>query len=270
MGGITRRTLATRTARLAFIALMLLVVALVVKRWIDRHGTPPPLSELFPNGELVIGVDGSYPPFGVADANGQLSGIDVAVGQALAQQIGVERVRFINMGFDGLYDSLISGQVDVVIAALRIDPFRTADVRYTWAYFNAGLMLVTPADSQIGSMDSLSGRRLAYEYGSEGDAEARRWLRRIPSFETQPYALPDHALDAVRLVQADAAVVEAISARLYLRQYPAWDVQRIQVSDSLFSAAVRYDREWVYKLLNRAMLDLLNNGSIEAILDAYL
>ena len=83
-----------------------------------------------------IGVDASNPPFAVATAD-DLFGLEIDLGHALAEEIGVP-VRFINMGYDGLYDSIRADQVDMVISTLTMDPLRTNDVRYTQPYFDAG------------------------------------------------------------------------------------------------------------------------------------
>ena len=41
-------------------------------------------------GKLVIGVEGTYPPFTYHDDNGELTGLDVELGKALAEKLGVE------------------------------------------------------------------------------------------------------------------------------------------------------------------------------------
>ena len=84
------------------------------------------------------------------------------------------------MSFDGLYDALKTDQVDMLISTLTIDPLRAADVLYTRHYFHAGLVLVSK--QALSAMTDLSGHSLAFEFGSDADAQARRWLRRIPVF----------------------------------------------------------------------------------------
>lgn len=39
-------------------------------------------------GKLVIGVEGTYPPFTYHDDNGELTGLDVELGKALAEKAG--------------------------------------------------------------------------------------------------------------------------------------------------------------------------------------
>lgn len=222
-----------------------------------------------PQAELRIAVDGSYAPFASADRDGALSGIDVEIGQALGEHLDMP-VRFVNMGFDGLYDSLQSDQVDIVISTLIVEFWRTQDIRYTRAYFNAGLVLISDADNPVESMNEIPGKALAYEFGSEADSEVRLWSRRVAAFDVQPYELSDYALDAVRLGAADAALVDAVSAGLYLRAYPDWAVHSTYVRDIPYVIAVKYDRQDLWWVVDRTLGELLENGVIDAIIARWL
>ena len=248
----------------ASVALWALAGALFAVRWASVPRPVPPSRSLFPYGEMRIGVDASSPPFAAVSADG-LFGLEVDLGQALAEQIGVP-LRFVNMGFDGLYDSLRADQVDIVIAQLLFDPMLTRAVRYSRPYYNAGLVLVSPAARPVLSMAALPGRALAYEFGSEADAEARRWLRRVLPFEQRPYELPSFALDAVRLGQADAALVDAASAHLYLRDYPDWKAEISRVTDSLYVIASRADRPALAEHVNAALDALEADGRLARLI----
>ena len=117
------------------------------------------------------------------------------------------------LGFDGLVDAVQAGRLDSAISALPYQPERTQDVAFSDAYFEAGLVLVTPAGSAaVASVDDLAGRRLAVEWGSEGDVQARLLRRRFPDLTLLPGDTPQAALLAVVEGQADAALVDHISA----------------------------------------------------------
>lgn len=241
--------------------------ALFALRWnaIERPG--PPLKEVFPYGELRIGIDASYPPFAVATSD-SLFGLDVDLGTALAERIGIP-VRFVNMGFDGLYDSLRADQVDIVISALRVDPARLGDVHYTTSYFNAGLVLVS-GNPVIESMPDMSGYAMAYEFGSDADIQAKHWLRRIQPFATRPYETPDIALDAARVGEADAALTDIVSARLYLRYHPDWDAHYMPITDEWYAIASRIDKWILWETVERALQTLIQDGTLETIIDRWL
>lgn len=262
--------------RVIFISLTIAVVSWIwaltsivfALRWFSVERPGPPLKELFPYGEMRIGIDPSYPPFAVATAD-DLFGFDIDLGKALAGRLGVP-VRFVSMGFDGLYDALKTDQADLLIASLPVDFSRSGDVLYSLPYFNAGLVLVSNAGSSIQSMLDLSGASLAYEFGSEADQTAHQWLRRIPPFTTQPYELPEYALDAVRLKISQAALVDAISARLYMKQHLEWNGQYRYVTDVLYAIAVRIDRGRTWEALNIALQTMLEDGSIQQIIERWL
>ncbi|MCX9078086.1 MAG: transporter substrate-binding domain-containing protein [Candidatus Methanoperedens sp.] len=223
---------------------------------------------MFPYGEMRVGVDASYPPFAVATAD-DLFGLDIDLGREIARRLNVP-VRFVNMGYDGIYDSLKADQVDVVISALLMDSSRTNDVFYTLPYYNAGFVLVSDAAHTFDRMSDLSGHSLAFEFGSDADTLARDWLRRIPPFDTRPYELPTYALDAVRLGDADAALVDATSARLYLRDHPDWNAQMHTVTDSLYAAAVRINRGKTWEAINYALQTMMDDGTLAEIVKRWL
>lgn len=267
MAAAARRTIILALAVAVTAWLWALAGALFVIRWHSVPRPTPSARALFPYGEMRIGVDASSPPFAVATAD-DLFGLEIDLGRALAAELGVP-VRFVNMGYDGLYDSLRADQVDIVVAQLLYDPQLTASVRYTRPYYNAGLVLVSPAERALRAVADLPGRALAYEFGGEADAEARRWLRRVLPFDQRPYELPAYALDAVRLGQADAALVDATSARLYLRDHPGWQAALAPVTDSLYVIATRADRPALADRVDAALAALEANGRLAAMINEW-
>ncbi len=264
--------MAPRTRRLILIAAVAVIIAAIaVVIWRLRGhlpGQPETPPSLFATGELRVGVDPSNPPFAVANG-ATMSGLDIDLADALGQRIGAP-VRFVGFGFDGLYDALKTDQVDALISAVLVDSTRTNDVMYTLPYFDAGLVLVSAANSPYTSMKAMPGHSVAFEFGSNADAETRRWLRRVLPFERKPYELTTYALDAVRLGQADAALADAVSARLYLRAHPTWTAQINYVTDAKYAIAVRADRGAVWDALNSTLAAMIADGSLDAIVRKWL
>jgi ABC-type amino acid transport substrate-binding protein len=163
-------------------------------------------------GQWRVGMDPSFPPFQNLDEAGQPVGFDVDLARAIAARWGVE-VQISALGFDGLVDAVQAGRLDSAISALPYQPERTQDVAFSAAYFEAGLVLVTSSGSTaVASVEDLAGRRLAVEWGSEGDVQARALRRRFPDLVLLPSDTPQAALLAVAEGQADAALVDRVSA----------------------------------------------------------
>lgn len=167
-------------------------------------------------GQWRIGMDASFPPFEDLNDAGRPVGFDVDLAQAIASYWGVE-AQIEGLGFDGLVDAVYAGRIDSAISALPYQPERTQEVAFSDAYFEAGLVLVTPAGSDaVAGVDDLAGRRLAVEWGSEGDVQARMLRRRFPDVTLIPLDTPQAALLSVAEGEAEAALVDHVSALQFI------------------------------------------------------
>lgn len=259
--------MATRTRRLIFAALIVVCAVMIIPFVRQSTFTPPSLVDAFPYGELRIGTDPSLPPFAYFEGE-DLAGFDIALGRAIADEIGLE-VRFVPMGFDGLYASLIADQVDIVISALRINPTRLNEIAYSHPYFDNGLLLVDGADTEIRQMQDLPNYSVAYEFGSLADSEARYWLRRLQPFELLPYELPNYALDAVRLDEADSALIDATTYYLYHNDYPNWHSEAHQATHDFYAIATRGDKIATLTWINTALDTLINRGELQVMIERW-
>lgn len=268
MAAFPFRTLTGALGLAIVTALAVILIGALVDRVAVPERKPYPHSNLFPNNELRVGIDPSYPPF--ASFSGQhLIGIDVDLAVALAFELGLT-LRYVPLGFDGLYDALQAGQVDVLIAALREDPARGGIVLYTQPYFNAGLVLLSPQSARIDDMRQIGGHRIAAAFGSEAHSEATRWSRRVAPFTLLLYETSTDALDAIRLGEADAALIDSVAAHLYLRHHAEWDGHMIEVTTVPIVMAVRADRPDQAAAISGALSALASRGALEALLNRHL
>jgi ABC-type amino acid transport substrate-binding protein len=261
--------MATSTRRIILVV-VLLVVAIVL--WGVQRMTPRDYqaekTTLFPSGELRVGVDVSFPPF-AWDDNGEFKGVDIDLARTIGAKMGLN-VRFVSVGYDGLYDALFGDKVDMLISAMVVNPARMDKVLFTRSYFNAGLMLINSSDAPLTKASELASKSLAIEFGSDADALARTWQAQKINLQTRPYELAHYALDAVRLGQADGALVDTISYRLYQRQHPTWQTTSTYQSETLFAVVVRIDRPTMGEWVDSILLEMINNDELEQILKKWL
>lgn len=222
------------------------------------------------SGVLRVGVDPTFPPFAAADGPDTL-GLDIDLARALAEELGLEP-RFTHFGYDGLYDALATGQVDVLISALVVAPERTADVAYSDAYFDAGQVLIVTQGSAVAGMADLDRRTVAVELGALGHVEAQAWQRRLPGLAVMTVGSVDEALAAVAAAEADAALVDAVGGRLYLRDHPGSGLIRLDppVATEPYAIAVRIGDRTLHSRLNEALALLAGSGRLEEIIGHWL
>lgn len=222
------------------------------------------------DGVLRVGVDPTFPPFELADAQGQVTGLDVDLAQALGEELGLN-VTFVFFGYDGLYDALSTQQADVLLSALTIQPERTRDFAYSAPYFNDGLVLmVAEGETAVTGMADLAGRSLAVELGAQGHVEAMTWTRRLANLTVQPYPTTEDALTAVAQQKATAALVDGVNGRLYQQTHPGLRRLSPSVTTEPYALVVRVDDAVLLNHLNEALARLEENGRLAEIVNHWL
>lgn len=226
-------------------------------------------------GILRVGMDASFPPFEFISADGTLAGFDVDLAQELGRRLDVEAQFIVNLPTDGLYDALkVSagrGQsgVDVVISALVVNPAKMADVDYA-PYFDAGQVLVVRSvETDVMTMSNLGGRTLAVEFGTRGDQEARKWVRRLAELTLVPYQTADEALAAVKDGEANAALVDHVSALRFGVDDELTIVGEPVVSEP-YAVAVSEDSPGLLRAVDEALAEMESDGTIEALVSKWL
>lgn len=220
---------------------------------------------------LRVGLDPTYPPFEMADGV-PLQGIDVDLMRAVAEDLGLT-AEFVHFGYDGLYDALLTEQVDVLASALVIMPSRREDFAYSDPYFNAGQVLLTAAgDTAVTEMADLGDHALAVELGAGGHVVATEWERRLPGLAVVPHETPAAAITAVAQGDADAVLIDHISARLYLKEQPGAPLRLVEepVTVEPFALVVRQEDGRLLDALNQSLERLEENGRLQAILARWL
>lgn len=220
------------------------------------------------NGDLYVGIDPSYPPFAEWTPGG-IVGLEADIAREIARRIHTTAYIQI-MGFDGLYSALYTGGVDLVISGLKVDPAYTEWVHYTQPYFDAGQILVSPAAAPIDDMRDLDGKTVAVELASAGDIAAQRWSRRLEALTIARFLLPDEAMHAVQTGSADAALVDVVSARLYVEQRPDLRLADETTVPDGYVIALRKKDFRLAEEIDRALADMIDDGTLNEIIDRWL
>jgi ABC-type amino acid transport substrate-binding protein len=254
-----------------WLAAGLLAGVLVVGLWrsgLLASGQDAAWERIQARGVLTVATDASYPPFSAVDANGALFGFDIDVAEALGRQWGV-RVEFDNLTYDALPSALSARRDDVVISAFVPRPELAKEISFTPAYFVSGTVaVIRAADGQAVRGDPAawaSGKRLAVEYGAGGDALARRWVRQVAGITIVPRPSADEALQAVADGEADAALVDAVSAYAFLQGHAALVLAGAPLEPEPYVMAVDVHSSALLSELKKALAALEADGTLPAL-----
>jgi len=257
---------------LGLLVLVVLAVAAVIAVILSRQ-TPQDYSwqRVRAEGRLRVGLDPSYPPFEFLDeATNELQGYDVELALELGRRLGVQ-VDFVYIGFDSLYDAVMTNKIDAIISGMPYDPNWTEDVAYGMWYFNAGQFLVVRQnETQINSVADLASRRLGVELGTTGDLEARRLQRQIAGLAVVTFPTSDDVLHALQDNQLDAALIDAISAYLFISKGGKVKLLHPAISDESYAVVTNRKSVQLRSAIDAILLQMKEDGFLEKLRDRWL
>jgi polar amino acid transport system substrate-binding protein len=137
--------------------------------------------------------------------------------------------------------------------------------------------------SQATLAEILNERTLAVEFGTMGDLEARKWARRLADLTVEPYQTAAEALAAVTAGEADAALVDHVSALAATgrsglpAECPSEPGSRegliivgAPVVEEPYAVAVERESQHLLRAINEALADMEVDGTMEALVTEWL
>jgi polar amino acid transport system substrate-binding protein len=127
-------------------------------------------------GALHASVNAIYPPMEYKDTTtGQLTGLDVDLGEALAKRLGV-RIIWADSAFEQLMPSLQTGRADLIISGLtdRVSRHEVADFV---DYLKTGAQFYVQAGSPMQIAVDLCGKRVGTSRSTSFPAEIVAWSK---------------------------------------------------------------------------------------------
>lgn len=216
-------------------------------------------------GTWRIGLDPSFPPFEMLDSSNLPVGYDVDLARALAQEWGLQ-VEVVAIGFDSLVDALKAAKIDAVVSAYPYDPRLTRDVAFSQSYFDAGLQLAVRSGAPIQGVEDLRGKRVAVEWGSEGDMIGRQLQRDGVDLELVPFETPADAVAAlVQGDQVDALLVDAVTLRTAQAKGAALVAAGPYLSSNPYVVVLPHRASKLLEHVNTGLETLRANGTLQSL-----
>lgn len=171
------------------------------------------LAKIQSGGVLKVGTEAQYAPYEFKDANAKFAGVDIALAEQIAKDLGV-KLEVVDMKFDGIIPAVQAGQVHLGIAAFSNTPERAAVVDFSDNYETSVQKLVVASD-KLGSYTdakSLAGKKVGAQKGSIQSGVVKAELKESTLFELDKY--PALALEIqngnIAGLVADEAVANSI------------------------------------------------------------
>lgn len=167
---------------------------------------------------LIMGTSADYAPFEFMykgeDGTMQYGGIDVSVGQYIADSMGKE-LKVENMSFDYLLPSLVKGDFDIVIAAMEADGKRLKSADFSDPYYTdmPPAILVKASDAaSYKTLADFAGKSVAAQTGT---TKLDIVNDQLTGANAVPLALVTDMVNELVNGKVDAIVVDGAVAKQY-------------------------------------------------------
>lgn len=229
--------------------------------------------KLVKEGKLLIATSPDFPPFENLE-NGEMVGLDIEIGKAVAEKLGLEP-EFVSLQFDSILTAVAAGtQADVGISGLTVDPERAKTVDFSDSYYVDDLSVAAMknnADIAADNADEALNKEgivIAVQSGSSGETYVKE---NYPKATVQPYGNSTDAFAALQSGQANAVCTnKAVVERMLANAYTDAQVVKSIATGEEYAVAVAQENKALTAAINKALEGLQADGTIDALVAKYM
>lgn len=230
------------------------------------------IDEIKEKGVLVMGTASGYPPYEFVDitsSDNAVVGIDVALGQAIADDLGVE-LKVVDMPFSELIANLSTGKCDIAIAGMPETEERAESVDFSDVYLSAQQSIIVKKEDaeKYTTVASLKGASIGVEKGSVSEQVASSEVEdvSIVSLSTVPSLILE--LDGGKI---DAICTNSIVAQQYVMNNDALDIVIPDFENNQMpaQAAVGKGNTELLDEVNKVIKDCQDSGKFDEWVEEY-
>ena len=229
--------------------------------------------KLVKEGKLLIATSPDFPPFENLE-NGEMVGLDIEIGKAVAEKLGLEP-EFVSLQFDSILTAVAAGtQADVGISGLTVDPERAKTVDFSDSYYVDDLSVAAMkdnADITANNADEALNKEgvvIAVQSGSSGETYVKE---NYPKATVQPYGNSTDAFAALQSGQANAVCTnKAVVERMLANAYTDAQVVKSIATGEEYAVAVAQENKALTAAINKALEELQADGTIDALVAKYM
>jgi len=212
--------------------------------------------------KLYVGIDTAFVPFEYKGKDGKYTGFDIELWAKIAERIGVE-YELKPMDFNGLIPGLVTGNLDVALAAIFIKSSREKMIDFSHPYFRAGLKVMVPENNNdINSAADLKGKVVAVKLGTATvDYVKTLSVKKIVKFPNI-----DQAYLEVVTGGADAAMHDTPNVLYYIKTVGKGRVKAVGPDVKAAQYGIAFPQgSSLREKVNVVLLELMEDGTYAAL-----
>jgi len=224
--------------------------------------------------KVTVLTSSGYEPYEMVDTDGNLTGFDIELMEALAAEVGIE-IEWKDVDFDGIIASLQAGQAEIAIAGLSPTDERKEMVDFGDIYYNteSGLsnyFVFDATNNTIATLDDLDGLIVGAQIGTV-QAGLLEDLKDEYGFTVDIRNTNTMIVEEVKAGRIDVLVVEsAIAISILEANTSLTKVGFESYLDDVLGSAIAFAKDSEYTAqFNTALAAMEADGSLQTLIDKW-
>jgi len=245
-----------------------LAMAVVAGASVKTFAAEGLLNKIKERGTLLVGLEGTYPPFSFQGEDGKLTGFEVEFAQDLAKQLGV-KADLKPTKWDGMLAALDSGRIDVVINQVTISSERQKKYDFSTPYTYSGIQALVKKGQEDGikTAADLKGKKVGVGLGSNYE----QWLKdNVPGVDIRTYDDDPTKYQDLRVGRINVILVDRLAALdLVKKTNNTLAVAGEPFSKQTAGVAVRKGNEDLVQAIDAAVAKLKADGTLSKLSEKW-
>ena len=216
---------------------------------------------------LTMGTNAAFAPYEYYE-DGVIVGIDAEIAAAIAEKLGME-LEIVDMDFDAIIPSVVSGKVLMGMAGMTVTPERLQNVNFSNTYAIGIQSIIVKEGSPITSVDDLSNSDyiIGVQKGTTGHiyCEGDYGTDRI-----RPYANGSVAVEALKDGKVDCVVIDNEPAKRLVEVNEGLVILETAYAEEEYAIAMALENTELLEKINAALDELLDDGTLQEIVSKYI
>lgn len=216
------------------------------------------LAKVKDEGELLIGTEGTYPPFTFHNDKGELTGFDVEIAKEVADRLGVEPV-FMETQWDAMFAGLDAKRFDMIANQVGIRPDRQEKYDFSDPYITSAAVLIARTDNDnVNGFEDIKGLQSAQSLTSNYADLARSYEAEIVGVEGF-----NQAIELLNSKRVDVTINDKLSFLDFKKQKPDAPVEIVATHEDAAKSGLMFRKgsESLVEEVNNALQEMIEDGT---------
>ena len=224
--------------------------------------------------QITVGTSAEYRPFVYYDSSNELTGFDIELIREIGKREGFT-VRFFDMAFDGLIDSVRVGQIDLIGGAFSVTPSRQKEVLFSDTYYTNQAIIIALKTGDVPDtlkVDDITNHLIGVQRGSSFDQWLKTNLVADGLLSTQKIFAFSTVNSAIKALQSGTIDLLMFDEDLYKQVYEKsgnFKIVNNIIGDEEYAFAAAPDSKDLIARINHGLAQMTADGSLEQLIKKY-